>query len=161
MKITKKFLAALVAMIVALAIMPVSMVHAAMPPFMAAPPVDAEIVEGDEVILVTFGVSLDAGSISYQWFECDDAVGTNPRPITGVLVTDPYPCIHRFSSTTIGVYYYYGVITNTAIDLTTATTRTNIVRWEVQPRAETPVISNPAALTEVIVGENVPKFPSG
>ena len=48
----------------------------------------------------------DGGTISYQWYSCDNASKSNPTAL-GTAAT------HDVQTTTVGTYYYYCTVTNT------------------------------------------------
>ena len=77
-------------------------------------PEDVSIMEGDAASELsvyaqrsTYGPS-SQGTLTYQWYQADDAQGSNARPINGEIYTTFTP-----TETKAGIYYYYCEVTNT------------------------------------------------
>ena len=71
-------------------------------------PSDATYGQGETPAALTVGASSTAGTLTYQWYQCDDANKTNAQPISGATSAS----YGSFSTETIGTYYYYCEVTD-------------------------------------------------
>lgn len=71
-------------------------------------PADATYGQGEAPAALTVGASSTAGTLTYQWYQCDDANKTNAQPVSGATSAS----YSSFSTETIGTYYYYCEVTD-------------------------------------------------
>lgn len=71
-------------------------------------PADATYGESEVPSALTVAASSSAGTLTYQWYSCDDANKTNPSAIDGATSAS----YDGFSTATVGTYYYYCVVTD-------------------------------------------------
>jgi hypothetical protein len=68
-----------------------------------------------------------AGTLTYQWYKCDDAAGTNPVSIDGATTNSYEPDTQE-----IGDYYFYCEVVNTYMDVPSTPARSRVVKYTVQ-----------------------------
>jgi hypothetical protein len=94
---------------------------------------------GTAVTLDATATASDGGTITYQWYANDEANTDTPT-----LLTDETGATYTPAVDTVGISYYYCVITNTnnaAINNKTATTTSAVAKVTVVVNAATPIIT--------------------
>lgn len=84
-------------------------------PVIVTQPEDAEIAQGDAAETLSVyaqtpvGGAGEAGTLSYQWYECDDAQGNGARAVAGEEYSTFTPAVAGVA----GNYFYFCEVTNT------------------------------------------------
>ena len=120
-------------------------------------PMNQGTLEGKIIEALIFEVTVSNGSMpTYQWYQCDDGSGTNPRPVEGAdSSTMDIP-----KDLTVGEYYFYAVASAEGAEPITSRVSTVTVEMPetaqvtTAPEATNPTYSGEAqALVEAGVAE--------
>lgn len=92
----------------------------------------------------------DGGTLSYQWYQCDDSEKTNAAAITGETAASYTP-----NTGAVGTKYYYCIVTNTNTGVSgtqTAATTSDVAEVKV---IDKPTVGNISTPTAVNVGDTL------